>query len=356
MSTAHLESVQNLLLAVQARCAASGLDSLPGSDDADPFPSALVPQRRSREDDNDEDDPAGTGGGAAGPHPPAGEFDEILFTLEAGRAYKKQKKLSPESDLVCEEFLKSNNPFKHQFIQLTVSLQIRDLLKGMSQDVDGKTWVMPAALKTTASDYARAAVLSQSARTYRGKSFAAAVMTALREHNVSDLPPASDTGCCETVSEAVGSVLTQTQHSIKVVLTESISKKTDIANVTQKCIARSKAKATAALYRRMAWLTPKLTRTTWKQQQLVKQNAKPQADTVTEKDKDKDFWVNVDKGLDKLHKAFPDKVDLDCAFSMIYDVDIQLYGPPDSKIRVTAANGVDGWLNTLDKETSLAAN
>ncbi|KAJ6615981.1 hypothetical protein B0H10DRAFT_1949460 [Mycena sp. CBHHK59/15] len=236
MSTAHLESVQNLLLAVQAHHAASGLDSLPGSDNADPFPSSLVPQRCSQEDDNDEDDPVGMCGGAAGPHTPAGKFDEILFTLEAGWVYKKQNKLWPESDLVCKEFLK---------------------------DVDGKTWVMPVALKKTAADYAHAAALSQLARTYHGKSLAAAVM---------------------------------------------------------KCIARSKTKATAALYRRMVWL------------------------------------VNVEKGLDELHKAFPDKVDLDCAFNMIYDVNIQLYGPPDSKIWVTVANKVDGWLNTLDKETSLAAN
>ncbi|KAJ7144865.1 hypothetical protein C8R43DRAFT_1130285 [Mycena crocata] len=270
--------------------------------------------RRGREEDETGSDGNPLGSEETSHH----EFTDGIFTLESGRAYKKQKKLSPESNATCEEFLKSHNPVEHQFILLTTMLQCLDAVNGMSQDGHGKKWVIPSIVKKTATDYARVAVLSPSARSYRGKSLAAAVMAAMHERNVAELPPASETG----------------RHGIKAALSESLDPKSDIATVTRKCTAKSKAQITAGLYYRIAWLT-------------TGDNESP--------DKDK-FWVNVDKALAEFHDSFPDRVDLAAAWKDIYDRDIEVYGPVDSKIRVTPVKDLEVWLATVDTQTSLVEN
>ncbi|KAJ6563492.1 hypothetical protein B0H10DRAFT_2115135 [Mycena sp. CBHHK59/15] len=306
-------------------------------------PALIVPQRRARPDDNDDelDDPARSSDSLL---PPASGPEDLLFTLESGRAYKKQKKLSAASDLICEEFLKSNNPVKHQFMLLTVALQCFDVLTVLSQDTEGKQWMVPPALKKTATDYARVAALSPSARSYRGKSLAAAVVAAMRERNVSDLPRPDETSHCEAVLELVGTALTQARHGIKAALVDSIlaCNRTDIATLTRVCIGKSKAQPTAALYRRLAWL----------RFQLVQQNAKP-ATTGSKVDK---FWVKVDTELDEWHESWPDKRALDCAFGAVYDSDLATYKPMDPKLRVTPAHDVEDWLNEVHTQTGLVAN
>ncbi|KAJ6543323.1 hypothetical protein B0H10DRAFT_2244537 [Mycena sp. CBHHK59/15] len=279
----------------------------PGADSAVPvdpniLSGSIIPQRRRHDDDDDDNGTPSMPGGPDGPQ--NHEFLDTMFTLETGRAYKKHKRLSAQSDATVEEFLKSNNPWMHQLIVLTTSLQCLDALRNMSHDEEATKWVIPSTVKKTVTDYARVAVLSPSARCYRGKSLATAVMAAMRERLVTDLQPASETGRCEVVSDFIGTVLTQTRHSIKAVLLDSITKKTDIANVTHTCISKSKTVITVGLYCRMAWLC----------HQLVEQMLKrPDRDilvpaTGKEKPADKEsFWVNVDTALNELHDEFPDK-------------------------------------------------
>ncbi|KAJ6615313.1 hypothetical protein B0H10DRAFT_2220510 [Mycena sp. CBHHK59/15] len=300
----------------------------PGSDSAVPvdpnlLSGSIIPQRRPHDDDD------GTPSMPGGPDGPQNrEFLDAMFTLETGRAYKKHKKLSAQSDATVEEFLKSNNPWMHQLIVLTTSLQCLNVLRNMSHDEEATKWVIPSTVKKTATDYARVAVLSPSARCYRGKSLVTAVMAAMHEHLVTDLPPASETSRCEVVSDFIGTVLTQTRHSIKAVLLDSITKKTDIVNVTRTCISKSKAVITVGLYYRMAWL----------HHQLVEQMLKrPDGDilvpaTGKEKPADKEsFWVNVDTALNELHDEFPDKVDLNVVWEVFYETDMAKYTSLDTK-------------------------
>ncbi|KAJ6613812.1 hypothetical protein B0H10DRAFT_2221927 [Mycena sp. CBHHK59/15] len=241
----------------------------PGADSAVPvdpniLSGSIIPQRRRHDDDDDDNGTPSMPGGPDGPQ--NHEFLDTMFTLETGRAYKKHKRLSAQSDATVEEFLKSNNPWMHQLIVLTTSLQCLDALRNMSHDEEATKWVIPSTVKKTVTDYARVAVLSPSARCYRGKSLATAVMAAMRERLVTDLQPASETGRCEVV--------------------------------------KSKTVITVGLYYRMAWLC----------HQLVEQMLKrPDRDilvpaTGKEKPADKEsFWVNVDTALNELHDEFPDK-------------------------------------------------
>lgn len=86
------------------------------------------------------------------------------FTLEEGRAYKKHKNLSVQSDTDCDTFLKvsslsqreekdhtdryieSCNPIEHQFMLYTATVQCRDMLAMLISD-NQKKYKVPDTLK-----------------------------------------------------------------------------------------------------------------------------------------------------------------------------------------------------------------
>ncbi|KAJ7692287.1 hypothetical protein B0H17DRAFT_1330833 [Mycena rosella] len=268
-----LDSMQNLFNLITSRPP----DLPPDSDPPD-------------QDDLDSDDTP-IGGTVAGRTPKTMRSQYSHWKM--AEPTKKQKKLSPESHSVVEEFLHSSNPVKHNFILLTSILQCSDMLTALSDDLKSQKWKIPETLKKTATDYARAAAVSAFARCYRGKSLGAAVIAALRERNVSDLPAVSETGRTVVVSEFIGSVLTTTRHAIKVALQESITKKLDIATTSKNCLAKSKAKPTAAVYHRVAWLC----------YQLVQQTIELAVPATAGKT-EKEYWPQGRMGyVPKAHKA-----------------------------------------------------
>ncbi|KAJ6623747.1 hypothetical protein B0H10DRAFT_1943812 [Mycena sp. CBHHK59/15] len=309
-------NLDNLLNAVNTcQAALESSNQVPGNTSISPS------HRRAHEDDDNESegDRAGAAAGAEEPHNP-GEM--IMFSLEAGRAYKKQKTLSPASDLICEEFLKvwdtslnTSNPVKHQFMLLTTVLENSDMLRTLTGNVEAKGWVLPPALKA-----------------------------ALHICNVTELPPASETGRLTTVSEVIGTALTNARHLLKSNLTDSTTKKTDLVNLSKNCVSKAKALATAAMYRRMAWLRLQLVAF-----QVLKSSQTQGSDKL-------DFWTHVDNKLDELHQKFPENAVRDMALTLIYEDDIAQYGALDPSIRVAPAATIDGWLGTIDKQTSLVAN
>ncbi|KAJ6615386.1 hypothetical protein B0H10DRAFT_70914 [Mycena sp. CBHHK59/15] len=98
---------------------ASGLD---GSSPEDPLTGTV----RSRNDADDDEFP----GRLADPIAP--------YNLEEGRAFKRQKNLSGQSDNDAEIFLKTSNPMRHLYQIHIVGLQCRDMLHIIKADGDKK--------------------------------------------------------------------------------------------------------------------------------------------------------------------------------------------------------------------------
>lgn len=119
-----LLNLQNLADAVNARQAAlNSSNQVPGD-----TPTPQFHQRRPREDDDDE--PEGDqAGAAAGAQEPCNPGEIIMFSLEAGRADKRQKTLSPASDLICEEFLKVWSASTCFFCFINVFIGLRHVSK-----------------------------------------------------------------------------------------------------------------------------------------------------------------------------------------------------------------------------------
>lgn len=99
----------------------------------------------------------------------------------------------------------------------------------------------------------------------------------MRQLNVSDLPAPQDLGRRELVLEIIGKALTNGRHALKSEVSNSVvdnpdynipirnineivkglEDKKDIATLTKACIGTSKAKASAALYIRIAFIVSK---------------------------------------------------------------------------------------------------
>ncbi|KAJ3983802.1 hypothetical protein F5890DRAFT_1462372 [Lentinula detonsa] len=187
--------------------------------------------------------------------------------------------------------------------------------------------------QTTCKDYAAAYIFSPSIASYKGKKGPEDVLDAMRQLSVSNLPPASETGRCDAIMEIIKKAMTDARHNIKEKILLSIkdgSTHRDIAALTRACIGTSKARPTAALFIRIAFLRYSFVQY-------------PTA--VTER-----FWNKVDETLAKYRLEFKTPVELQAAFVVIFDEDKLTYGEPDlvSNPQVVLRN-VDEWLMMVNR-------
>ncbi|KAJ3846599.1 hypothetical protein EV368DRAFT_88761 [Lentinula lateritia] len=183
--------------------------------------------------------------------------------------------------------------------------------------------------RTTCKDYAWAYVLSPTVLSYKSKSGPANILAAMQQLNVSNLLSSSETGRVDVVLEVIKKWMTDAHHNIKEKITSSVKNSAspyrDIAALTQACIGCSKAKPMAALFVCIAFLR-------WQVAQHPTSNM------------DK-FWDKVDEALNKYRTEFKTAIELNNAFSTIYEEDQRTYGEPDlvSHPQV-AVQDLDQWL------------
>ncbi|KAJ7133712.1 hypothetical protein C8R43DRAFT_1133250 [Mycena crocata] len=294
--------------------------------------------RRLREDDIEQDD---FGGGimdtlATGP-----------YSLEEGRAYKRQKNLSSQSNEDAELFLRTINPMRHIFQLVVVALQCRDLLQVIKSDQD-KKYMLPETLTTTCQHYAQAAILSAKAKSYRnikeGPSVASSILAAMRMLGVMDLPPPSETGRCEVVLKCIGKALIDRRHLIKSQIFASLAigkdgtrVNIDIAKLTRSCISASPVQPTVAMYQRIAFI---------RQVAADFLNKASSPTSAKSSAADENFWLAVDNQLALLKNL--SALERKTLCEIHYTTDIELYGAADSEIPITLMKDMQSWLTTVD--------
>ncbi|KAF8958956.1 hypothetical protein BDZ97DRAFT_1761762 [Flammula alnicola] len=251
--------------------------------------------------------------------------------LMRGHAIKRQKTFTPESDRDFEEFLRSNNDAEHKIYIYSGLLECRDLLKLLTQSSEYR---MSETLKKTAADYATAFVLAPSILFYKKKSGPPTVLAAMRELNISGLPASCETGRCDVVLTAIAKGMTDIRYHVKDKIANTVKKcengvSRDIATLTQACIGNSKAKLTAALLIRIAFLR-------WVMAKYPKLSSEK-------------YWDQVDTSLADYRQQFPGSGEMQIAFRVIYDEDLKKYGAPDTTNNpTTASHEVDSWLRTIN--------
>ncbi|KAJ6612610.1 hypothetical protein B0H10DRAFT_1952175 [Mycena sp. CBHHK59/15] len=119
------------------------------------------------------------------------------YTTEEARAFKRVKNLSAQSEVDAESFLKATHPGRQVYQSIIVQLESRDKLSQILAYQNAHFEVSDT-LRKACGDWAHAAVLSSTARSYRdvaGKiSITASIMTVMRAQGIKELPPAKETG------------------------------------------------------------------------------------------------------------------------------------------------------------------
>ncbi|KAJ3870743.1 hypothetical protein F5051DRAFT_447208 [Lentinula edodes] len=197
---------------------------------------------------------------------------------------------------------------------------------GFDSDVIVQEYRIPETLKTTCKDYAWAYVLSPTILSYKSKSGPANVLAAMRQLNVSNLPPSSETGRVNVVLEVIKKGMTDACHNVKEKIISSVKNSAspyrDIAALTQACIGCSKAKPMAALFVRIAFLR-------WQVAQHPTSNM------------DK-FWDKVDEALNKYRTEFKTAIELN---EKVIDLLLLPLCYTDlSSVHSVAVRDLDQWL------------
>ncbi|KAJ6620124.1 hypothetical protein B0H10DRAFT_2216172 [Mycena sp. CBHHK59/15] len=268
------------------------------------------------------------------------------FTLEEGRAFKRHKNLSGQSDNDANTFLKAHLLSSNSIGLELVALQCRDMLHTIKADGE-KKFKLSDTVSKTCQDYAHCALLSPQAKNYRNvrdqPTIPAVIVGVMRALGISDLPPAMETGRVEVLMKFLGKSLTTKCYHIKHQIFSTLTgDKVDIATLTRACIGTSAAVPTAALYQRIALLCS------------IAFEFKRSGKSTTEggddaKDDSKDkFWPEVDSQLAVYHQTM-------CAaerrvmYEATYRDDILTHGEPDHTIPLTLMQDVEAWLTTLNK-------
>ncbi|KAJ6611048.1 hypothetical protein B0H10DRAFT_2057884 [Mycena sp. CBHHK59/15] len=308
---------------------ASNTSGLDGSSPEDPLTGTV----RSRDDADDDEFP----GRLADPTVP--------YNLEEGRAFKRHKNLSGQSDNDAEIFLKTSNPMRHLYQIHIVGLQCRDMLHIIKADGDKKFKLTDITMKT-AQDYAHCAVLSPSAKNYRNikeqPTIAAVIVGVMRALGISDLPPAMETGRVEVLLKFLSKALTAKRYLIKSQIVSSLKDKVDIATLTRACIGTSPAAPTAAVYQRIALL-----RSIALELNKTGSSTPDGGDESKDESKDK-FWPEVDSQLAVYYQVMG-PAERQVMYEVTYREDLATYGEPDNTIPLTLMQDVEGWLTTLNK-------
>ncbi|KAJ7939127.1 hypothetical protein B0H13DRAFT_2300865 [Mycena leptocephala] len=273
------------------------------------------------------------------------------YTLEEGRALKRHKNLSGQSDNDAEIFLKArllsstSNPMRHLYQIHIVGLQCRDMLHIIKADGDKKFKLTDIMMKT-AQDYAHCAMLSPSAKNYRNikeqPTFAAVIVGVMRVLGISDLPPAMETGRVEVLLKFLSKALTGKRYHIKSQIVSSLKDKVDIATLTRACIGTSPAAPTVAVYQRIALL-----RSIALELNKTGSSTPDGGDESKDESKDK-FWPEVDSQL-AVYYQIMGPAERQVMYEATYREDLATYGEPDNTIPLTLMQDVEGWLTTLNK-------
>ncbi|KAJ6532309.1 hypothetical protein DFH09DRAFT_1408419 [Mycena vulgaris] len=265
------------------------------------------------------------------------------YTLEQGRAYKRHKKLSAQSDAEADFFLKTTNPMRHLFQMIVVGLECRDTLQIIKTDQD-KKYKLTDTLSRTCQDYAHVALLSHKAKSYRNlkdtPTMASTIVGAMRTLGVADMPPSMETGRCEVLNKCIGKALTDKRYHIKQQIFPTLvdgSDKVDIATLTRACIGTSPVKPTAGMYQRVAFM------------RSVALQYKLEGGSATGKPADDakdDFWPVVDAQLMVLGALSAEERQI--LFDMTYRDDLKIYSPVNKALPITATKDLDAWLVTIN--------
>ncbi|KAJ3781107.1 hypothetical protein GGU10DRAFT_379884 [Lentinula aff. detonsa] len=291
---------------------------------------ALMSQRNGVRDrtefEQDNADPAANGGQLVVIDPVLASTSPLNVMLNRVRAIKRLRVISPDSVRDFEAFENAQSPPEHLAHILLVGLENRDFLRLLTLSMDYK---VPETLKTTCKDYAWVYILSPTIMQYKGKSGPDNVLVAMRQLNVNNLPPSSETGRCDVILEIIKKGMTDARHNIKEKIASSVKNEgaahRDIAALTRACIATSKAKPTALLFIRIAFLR-------WQFNQYPTY--------ITDR-----FWNKVDETLVSYRTEFKTAAELQAAFEAIFHSDKVKYGQPDLVLNPSVAlRDVDEWL------------
>ncbi|KAJ7215183.1 hypothetical protein C8J57DRAFT_1538310 [Mycena rebaudengoi] len=290
------------------------------------------------------------------------------LTLEEGRALKRAKVLTTESDLEAEEFLKSPSIHKHLFMIAMVLFENRDMLKILSIDAVKKytntqyhrcsgyvfqflclARVHPPQKNIQA--WAHAAILAPNIKYYRdnstaakgskASSIAATMFRAMQSISVAELPPAHEVGrnlhiqtllgkdvttwCCHMKGEVLDYCLTPAEKE-----EGKIPEGKDIATLVHACIGTSPVvMGKFGSDFRIAFI-------------------RYCADIIGQKEaKDDDrFWQKVDEQLVFYVSIAKDEAELQILFSEIYKKDIKIvYGEPDKTLPFDRSKDVVPWID-----------
>ncbi|KAJ7863908.1 hypothetical protein B0H13DRAFT_2281979 [Mycena leptocephala] len=311
--------------------------------------NSLTGTVRSRDDAEDD----GLPNSLADPNAP--------YTLEEGRALKRHKNLSGQSDNNAEIFLKAclllsstYNPMRHLFQVHLVALQCRDILNTIKADGDNK-YKLSDILQKTCQDYAHCALLASNAKNYRNvkeqPTIAAVLVLKFYSYILSGcyacprhIRSSSGDGDwpCRRPDQVLSKALTTKRNHIKTQIVSSIKDKVDIATLTRACIGTSPAVPTAAVYLRIALIRSIVVELNKTGSTSVGAGDEPNDDS-----KDK-FWPEVDKNIAIYYQTM-NLAERQIMFEAIYREDIVSYGKPDNKIPLTLMQDVEGWLTTLNK-------
>ncbi|KAJ3992123.1 hypothetical protein F5050DRAFT_1811809 [Lentinula boryana] len=254
--------------------------------------------------------------------------------LDRVRAIKRQRVLSSDALRDFEGFENAQSPMEHMAHIFLVQLENRDMLRLLTLTQEYR---VPETLKNTCQDYAWVYLLSPSIMLYKGKNGPTNVLAAMRQLNVLNLPPATETGRCDIVCEIIKKTMTDVRHHIKDKIKQSLkddSPSHDIAALTRACIGGSKAKPTAALFMRIAFLSC----------------AYPTC--VTDK-----FWDKVDQSLTKTRTDCKTPAELQAVFEAILAQDKAKFGEPDLITHpAVALRDVDQWLLSVNGVAGAAAD
>ncbi|KAJ7483007.1 hypothetical protein B0H11DRAFT_2232371 [Mycena galericulata] len=344
---ADLQALANALAVETARRAQAHEDATRSSTPLGPSDALSAPHGTIRTHDQIDD---------LGFPQSIGGFLSCPYTLEEGRALKRTKNLSSQSEADAEAFLKADHPAKHAFQAYLVSLENRDKLTLIWADHNEK-YKLSSTLHKTCLDYAHVGLLSPNLKSYRddgGSSIAADIIAVMRVLLVSELPPPRETGRCDVVKTLVQKGLTEWRCHMKACIfnalidedeTLSEEKKEaqivgkDIATLTRSCIGNAPMKATVGLYHRVAFIR------TCAQEYKTKGTSKPA--------EDQKFWSKVvDYKLAQYHKIGPTKEAFRILMHLNYEKDVTKYGPPNHEIPITELKDIEDWLTTLHEGPS----
>ncbi|KAJ7112276.1 hypothetical protein C8R44DRAFT_741965 [Mycena epipterygia] len=184
---------------------------------------------------------------------------------------------------------------RHLFQLVVISLRNRDLLQLLKADQD-KKYKLPDTL--VARSYRNIKDTPSIASIIVVKCFYFPMSCSMRMLGVTDMPSSMETGRCDLLLTCLSKALTDKWYHIKLQLFMSlIGEKVDIATLTRSWIVTSQAKATAAVYQRLAFL----------RSLAVEFKATPPKDVESPAAKSTgsdQFWAFVDARLTEYHNEF----------------------------------------------------